>query len=162
MNFMNPGWIAQAPRSLILVILSASVISCSKSGTTTQPLPSDPDAAVVSFLSAVRAEDIDAMGRLWGTDDGPAADWMDGAELERRLTVMRIYLQHEEYAVVAGARDPTVRLRQGERLVSVRITRNGCTPVVPFTVTPYRDGWLVRDVKLEAAGNPARSCPVTP
>lgn len=162
MNFTNPSWIAQAPRSLILVTLSASVLSCSKSGTTTQPAPSDPDAAVVSFLSAVRAEDVDAMGRLWGTADGPAADWMDSGELERRLTVMRVYLQHEEYSVVAGVRDPTVSLREGERLVSVRISRNGCTPIVPFTVTPYRGGWLVRDVKLEAAGNPARSCPVTP
>ena len=113
-------------------------------------------------MSAVRAGDLDAMGRLWGTADGPAAHRMDGGELERRLTVMRIYLQHEEYSIVTGARDPTIRLRRGERVVSVRITRKGCTPVVPFTVTPYRGGWLVRDVKLEAAGNPARSCPVTP
>jgi len=162
MNFMKPTRIPQALRSLALAVSIGALGACSKSGTTTHPVPSDPDAAVVSFLSAVRAEDLDAMGHLWGTEDGPAATWMESGELERRLTVMRVYLEHEEYAVVTGARDPTVRLRPGERLVSVRITRKGCTPVVPFTVTPYRGGWLVRDVKLEAAGNPARSCPVTP
>ncbi len=117
---------------------------------------------MVSFLSAARAGDITTMGRLWGSSDGPGADHLEREELEQRLTVMRVYLEHEEYSIVPGARDPTIRLEEGERLVAVRLTRRGCSPVVPFTMVPYRGGWLVRNVSLEAAGNPARACQTTP
>jgi hypothetical protein len=30
--------------------------------------------------------------------------------------------------------------------------------VVPITLVRYQGGWLVENVALEAAGNPARSC----
>jgi len=162
MNFTTCTRIAQARRSLIVASLGAAVFACGKKEAVTWAVPSDPDAAVVSFLGAVRAEDLDAMGQLWGTSDGPAYDRMDREELEQRLTVMMVYLEHEEYSIVSGVRDPTVALRRGERLVTARLTRRGCTPMVPFTVTPYQDGWLVRDVRLEAAGNPVRTCPTPP
>jgi hypothetical protein len=162
MNITTRTRIAQARRSLTVASLGVAVFACGKKETATRPLPADPDAAVVSFLGAVRAEDLDTMGQLWGTAGGPASTRMDREELEQRLTIMKVYLEHEEYSIIPGMRDPTIELRQGERLVTVRLTRRGCTPTVPFTVTPYQAGWLIRDVKLEAAGNPARTCPVTP
>jgi hypothetical protein len=142
--------------------LGVAVFACGKKEAVGLPAPTDPDAAVVRFLSAIRAEDTDAMAQVWGTSSGPAADRLDRDELEQRLTVMKVYLEHEEYAIVPGVRDPTIDVRRGERLVVVRLTRKGCTPMVPFTLTPYQNGWLIRDVKLEAAGNPARNCAVTP
>lgn len=158
MNFTMRTRVAQASRSLFLAGLGVSVFACGKKETSYAPPPSDPEATVIEFLAAVRAQDLAGMARLWGSSSGPAGDRLDQNELEQRLTVMRIYLEHEEYSVIPGATDPTMTIESGERLVMVRLTRRGCTPEVPFTVTPYGNGWLVRDVKLEAAGNPARTC----
>jgi hypothetical protein len=83
---------------------------------------------------------------------------MDSQTLEQRLTVMRIYLEHEEYTIVPRPADVIVELESDEQSVFVRLTRKGCTPVVPFVLAPYRGGWLVRNIDLERAGNPARRC----
>jgi hypothetical protein len=83
---------------------------------------------------------------------------MDQATLEQRLTVIRIYLEHEDFAIVPGDPVAGVNIEAGERAVFVRITRKGCTPTVPFTLVPYRGGWLVRSIDLAAAGNPSRRC----
>ena len=77
--------------------------------------------------------------------------------MERRLTVMRIYLENEEYEILApGAQ---MGLDEKQRVVRVQLTRRGCRPVVPFTLTRFGNGWLVSNVDLAAAGNPARACP---
>lgn len=118
--------------------------------------PASPEQAIAGFLAAVQANSQVAMGELWGTSDGPAASRMSREELEKRLTVIRAYLVHDAYTVVPG--DGSLPAEQGERIVQVRLERNGCTPVVPFTVVRYGRGWLVKAVDLEAAGNPQRRC----
>jgi len=45
-----------------------------------------------------------------------------------------------------------------QRIVKVRLTRKGCQPVVPFTLVRWKNGWLVKNIDLPSAGNPARSC----
>ncbi len=109
-------------------------------------------------MNAVSANSTVGMGQLWGNSSGPASDYMDRATLEQRLTVIRIYLEHEDYAIVAGNLAIGTVLQPGEHAVFVRLTRNGCTPTVPFTLIPYRNGWLIRDIDLAAAGNPSRRC----
>ena len=98
------------------------------------------------------ANSILAMGQVWGTSDGPAAGNMDRTELEQRLTVIRIYLEHEEFAIVPGNPVAGVNLAAGERAVFVQLSRRGCTPTVPFTLVPYGGGWLIRSIDLAAAG----------
>ena len=142
-----------------LIATSGSFISCSSRGSTGDfPPPADPEAAVRSFLQAVSANSIAGMGRLWGTNDGPATGNMDQTTLEQRLTVIRIYLEHEEFAFVPGNPLSRVDLEAGERDVFVQLTRRGCTPTVPFTLVPYRGGWLIRSIDLARAGNPSRRC----
>ena len=162
MNFTTSTRIAQALGVLGISALGASVVSCASGGSATVPPPSDPTATVVSFLAAVQEGDLARMAQLWGGSGGLTADRIDATQLAQRLTVMSIYLEHEEYAILSGTGDPTVALRPGERLVRVRLTRKGCQPVVPFTLAPYQGGWLIRDIKLEDAGNPARVCQGVP
>jgi len=118
------------------------------------PAPADPQAAVRSFLEAVRANSLTAMSELWGTERGPAVSYMERQMMEQRLTVMRTYLVHDRYELVVGNDGMT-----NPRVVRVRLYRRGCSPVVPFTVVRYRTGWLVQHVDLEAVGNPQRDCP---
>jgi hypothetical protein len=162
MNFTTSTRIAQALGALGVSVLGASVVSCASGGSATVPPPTDPTATVVAFLAAVQEGDLARMGQLWGGSSGLTTDRIDATEAEQRLTVMSIYLEHEEYTIVSGAGNPTVLLEPGERLVQVRLTRRGCQPVVPFTLAPYQGGWLIRNIKLEDAGNPARVCQGVP
>ncbi|KPJ88989.1 MAG: hypothetical protein AMS18_12920 [Gemmatimonas sp. SG8_17] len=162
MNFTTYTRIAQALAALGLSLLGASVVSCASGGSAAVPPPSDPTATVVSFLAAVQEGDLARMAQLWGGSSGLTADRIDATEAEQRLTVISIYLEHEEYTIVSGTVNPTILLQPGERLVQVRLTRRGCQPVVPFTLAPYQGGWLIRDIKLADAGNPARVCQGVP
>lgn len=107
------------------------------------------------FLDAVGAENLGRMGETWGTDDGPAAKWMEPDELRKRLSVMQRFLQHQEYEVMPGAPAAT---SGGRLIVSVRIvTLNRCEEAVPFTVVRYRNGWLVESIDLNSI-RPTRVC----
>jgi hypothetical protein len=130
--------------------------ACGGKQVATGSLPSDPTAAVEQFLAGVDANDVRAMSRVWGSSKGPAANWMDADEMQKRLSVVRSYLVHESYVIEPG--EPVRGIKSGERTIRVQLTRLGCRPVVPFTVLRVGDGWLVSAIDLEAAGNPARQC----
>ena len=123
------------------------------------PLPSSPAAAVEQFLAAVRENDLARMGEIYGSDRGPVNYWMASAEREKRLMILESFLYHERYDL-----DPRTLPGDGAdlRVVRVRIERNNCRPVVPFTTRRYREGWLVQSFDIEAAGNPRRPCPTSP
>jgi hypothetical protein len=96
------------------------------------------------------------MGEVWGRGDrGPGPRWEEPETLRKRLVIMQSILAHERYEVLSSndpMADPT------HPVVRVRLVRNGCEPVVPFTLVRYQTGWLVEAVDLAAAGNPARPC----
>lgn len=123
--------------------------------------PSDPEIAVRGFLNAAAANNLFAMGQLWGDTRGPASTYMDERDLEQRLTVIRVYLEHERFEILPpdAAGRPVAADR---RIVRVRLLRKGCTPIVPFTVERWGQGWLVYDIDLAAAGNPTRRCTQDP
>lgn len=142
-------------RSILLISILAST-ACGGKRANPASLPQDPTGAVSAFLDAVKAKDLDAMGSLWGSDRGPARVWMNADDLHKRLTVMQTILVHERYALQAG---PLPGRSAQERVVRVQLTRGRCTPVVPFTTREYQGRWIVSDIDLAAAGNPARRCP---
>ena len=98
------------------------------------------------------------MGQLWGTSSGRASAKLDRETLEQRLTVIRIYLEHDEFTIVYGDLVAGADAEDGERTVLVQLSRRGCTPTVPFTLVQHAGGWLVRTIDLAAAGNPSRRC----
>lgn len=151
--------VSQPPGVVTLLVFLGVLVGCgSHSGSTEIPPPADPESTVRSFMHAVSANSIAGMGQLWGTARGPAAGRMDRTTLEQRLTVIGIYLEHEDFQFVQGNPAANVSLKAGERAVFVRLTRKGCTPTVPFTLVPYRNGWLIKSIDLAAAGNPVRRC----
>ncbi len=131
--------------------------ACGGGGGSIGPAPVSPEAAVRSFLNGVKANSLSAMGETWGSSRGPAISYMDRAEMEQRLTVIRAFLEHEKFEIL-GSQAGTMPGSEQKRVVQVRLTRKGCQPVVPFTVIPYGGGWLVTDIDLSAAGNPQRPC----
>jgi hypothetical protein len=122
--------------------------------------PSSPEAAVRGFMNAVRANSLGVMGELWGSRRGPARSYLPAHELEQRLIVIRTYLDHESFEILES--QSALPRAADQRIVEVRLTRKGCRPVVPFTLIPYKRGWLISNIDIAAAGNPARTCPQTP
>jgi hypothetical protein len=146
------------PRFLGAALALGSVLACGGGRETLAP--SSPEAAVRTFMNAVRANSLSTMGELWGSARGPARSYMPAGELEQRLIVIRTYLEHESFEIL----EPQSALPRApnQRIVEVRLTRKGCRPVVPFTLIPYKGGWLISNIDIAAAGNPARSCPQVP
>lgn len=110
------------------------------------------------FMAAVKANDLQRMGQLWGSERGPADSYMKGDYLRRSLTVFQIYLNHTGYRVVEGPL--TVPGKDKVRTFRVELQRpSGCSVVLPIDLVHANSGsWLVNDIHLEAAGNPAASC----
>ena len=133
-----------------------AVAACGAGSSPAFLTPVDPRLTVTQFLSAVEASDLATMAQLWGTSSGPALDQMDRGELDMRLTVMQRYLSHESYEITPVEATALSDVRT--RLYQVRLTRRGCVVNVPFQVTRTGEGWLVSNVDLTQAGNPARSC----
>ncbi|MGI9141391.1 MAG: hypothetical protein ACR2GJ_09810 [Gemmatimonadaceae bacterium] len=111
--------------------------------------PAAARLAVTAFLDAVRAEDIQAMGAIFGTSRGPLRETMpsaDAGQLEKRLIILHCYLQHDSYRVLSE-----VPGEGASRIVRVELTRgrNRRQPAL-FAVEGPRGRWYVENVELAA------------
>jgi hypothetical protein len=112
--------------------------------------------AVDAFMQGVADSNVTQMANLWGTSAGPAAKTNQPPDWEKRIVVMQTYLQNESHRVVADAPEGTGDTRHA---VQVEIRRQLCSWVVPFTAIKLADGtWIVNQVDVTAAGNPAQPC----
>ena len=154
---MGRNFVPQRARHAGLVFALTAFIACGgRQGVASSAAPSDPEAAVRAFLNAVRANSLIAMRDLWGSERGPATSYLNTQEVDQRLTVIRTFLEHERFEFAQPSEvDPS---NSAQRIVKVRLTRKNCQPVVPFTAVPWGRGWLVKNIDLPSAGNPARSC----
>lgn len=152
---------------LALVFLPA----CASSPTRVNPATAlEPQLSVERFLQAANQRDLDAMGRLFGTAEGPLGDtgstfgcafkkigsWFGGQacrtrqEIELRMDAIASILRHQDYTVtqqrmVAGRDHPTSQV-----LVDLRIDRESVVRGVPFVVVHGGDGrWLVQEIDLQ-------------
>jgi hypothetical protein len=117
------------------------------------PVHSAADA-VQGFMRAVADSNLAKMATLWGTANGPAAKTHQPSDYERRIAIMQAYLQNQSYRVTSDVPESPDR-----RSLLVEIKRQTCTWSVPFVAIKARDGsWLVTQIDLTAAGNPARPC----
>ena len=157
LNFIGRVIIPQRVRASVLAIaLAASACGGKHVAPSTGGAPADPEAAVRAFLNAVKANSMTGMRELWGSERGPAATYLGGVEVEQRLTVIRTFLDHERFEFAQPNEvDPA---NSAQRIVKVRLTRGMCHPVVPITTVRWGNGWLVKNIDLSSAGNPARPC----
>src|SRR2546430_7240716 len=81
-----------------LILLGAS---CGKQRAST-PVPQSPNTAISQFMDAVKANDLDRMGNLWGSTQGPAVTFWDRDRLRQHLATMQKYLDHNGYRIIEG------------------------------------------------------------
>jgi hypothetical protein len=105
-------------------------------------------------MKAVADSNLATMASLWGTTNGPASKTRQPPDYERRIAVMQAYLRNESFRLTSDVAEAPDR-----RVLQVELRRQACTWSVPFTAVKTGNGsWLVNQVDLNAAGNPARPC----
>jgi hypothetical protein len=135
---------------------TAVLLAACGGGRSTAPVqPANTAAgAVKSFMQAVADSNVAKMASLWGTSKGPASKTGQPTDYERRVAIMRAYLRNDSYRLISEVPESDSR-----RALQVEIKRQTCTWSVPFVAVKTGDGsWLVTQVDLAAAGNPARPC----
>jgi hypothetical protein len=104
--------------------------------------------AVVEFLAAARAQDLQAISAVWGNDESPTRDRVERQELERRLLIIACHLRHEESRL-----EPPQSGEGGRTLFTARIQHGNLSAEVPFTTVRNRHNgrWYVEDLDLRPA-----------
>jgi len=144
-------------RRRIAVLTALAGIGCGSQTTTAPPAPQSMIETISQFMTAVRVNDQTRMGALWGTERGPAVEWMKSEELKKRVAVIQKYLAHEGYRVVEGPLP--VAGHDNQREFRIELQRTGCSLVQPLDLIRTHTGtWIVYDVHLEAATAPVRGC----
>ena len=105
-------------------------------------------------MKAVADSNLAKMASLWGTASGSAAQTKQPADWQRRIAIMQAYLRSDSYRLTADGPGSD----QNHRELQVEIKRQTCTWSVPFVAVKTGQGWLVTQVDIAAAGNPARPC----
>lgn len=144
-------------RPVILAGLTA--LACG-GGTSISGGPVEPatsaSQALTRFMRAAADSNLARMAELWGSADGPAARTGQPPEWEKRIIVLQSYLRGDSVRVVT---DVPVSGSDSQRRVIVELYRPGCVKQIPAIVTRTRSGgWLVENIDVSAAGNPARPC----
>jgi hypothetical protein len=99
-----------------LIISLVLLAACRSSAPSTTPTPepastisgnmtggADALSAVRGFMSAVKSQDLQAIGAFWGDNRGPARNLWPRDELEKRELVMVCYLKHDRYDIAGDA-----------------------------------------------------------
>ncbi len=91
--------------------------------------------AVDQFMAAVKAQDLQAMGAIWGTKSGPARDQMDVKQLQERELIMLCYLKHDSFRTLSEA--PSL---SQDRVFAVEVKSGTITHIGQLAVTRADDG----------------------
>jgi hypothetical protein len=134
-----------------------ALAACGGGGASSPPVRPEGSAAaaVQSFMQAVADSNLAKMATLWGSASGPASKTHQPSDYERRIIVMQAYLRNDDSRIASD----TPQDNPSKHSVQVEIRRSACTWTVPFVAIRLNDGsWLVNQVDLATAGNPARPC----
>ena len=114
-----------------------------------------PDQAAAAFMKAAADSNLARMAQLWGTSRGPASETRP-QDFERRIFLMQTYLRGDSARIVSNS--PMTGDDNRRRLV-IALYRGSCVKQIPATMLRLRgSGWIVNDVDVTQAGNPARPC----
>lgn len=133
----------------IVMLLVLSVAGCRRGAVGSGAGGADSaQMAVVEFLNAARAQDLQAISAVWGNDESPTRERVERQELERRLLIIACHLRHDESRIGAPQLGEA-----GRTMFTARLTRGSVTADVPFTTVRNRKNgkWYVEDVDLRPA-----------
>ena len=103
-------------------------------------------SAVEQFLQAVKAQDLQAMSVIFGTNKGPARDNMNREELEKRLVILQCYFNHEKFRVLSEFPGD-----DNHRVIEVELSKQGNLRTPNFYVVPGPSNrWYIDNMEIAA------------
>ena len=110
------------------------------------PIAAGPRPALDAFLSAIRAQDLQALAIAWGDKTGPVRDTkvFSREEMEQRELILIRCFKHDRFRVLNEA--PAA---DGERVFQVELVRGTVTRVTDFFTAKAPDRWYVRSANME-------------
>jgi hypothetical protein len=140
----------------------AAVVACKS--TPTRPAGDLAGAAtargaVERFLASVRAQDLQAMGLIWGSKNGPARETIAREELEKREVIMTQCLVHDSASFLDVQSAP-----DGDQQVRFVLYHGQLSRTTAFTAESGPQArWYVKEINLRdvhactlEVGQPAR------
>ena len=145
-------------KSMITLMVAALTVSACVKEEVARPIRGSsgvgPALVVDQFMRAVNSEpkDLVAMGRLFGTKDGPIAERDPRSQVEQRMFAIATVLRHDDYEILREQQVPGRSTEATQLLVRVKAGQR--TNTVPFTMVRYKDGgWLIEQIGLDAITN---------
>jgi hypothetical protein len=111
--------------------------------------------AMQEFMQAAADSNLTRMSQLWGSSRGPATETHSPPDYEKRLIVIQAYLRADSSKVVS---DVPVTGDDSRRRLVVAVYRSGCMKQIPAVLLKVKGAWIVNNIDLASAGNPARPC----
>jgi hypothetical protein len=110
------------------------------------PGASTPRFAVDAFLSAVKAQDLQALDRIWGNKDGPVRNskTMTRQEVEQREIVLIRCFRHDSHRILSES--PAA---DAERMLEVELVQGTSRSITKFFTTKSGDRWYVRSADMD-------------
>lgn len=103
-------------------------------------------SAVEQFLTAVKAQDIQAMSVLFGTNNGPSRDNMNRDELEKRLVILQCYFNHDKFRILSESPGES-----GHKVLEVELSRDGNLRTPNFYAVPGpQNRWYIDNMEIAA------------
>src|SRR6266702_1492927 len=130
LRFTPPPLEVSSVRPRLTVLVALGCLACGGAGPG-KLAPQSPQETLAQFMSAVKANDLERMRTLWGSERGLASGHLKSTDVNQRLAVLQIYLNHVGYRVVEGPLP--VPNKEDRRLLRVELQRStSCTVVVPI------------------------------
>lgn len=146
---------------VFVLLLLLGVTSCASTG---HSLSGDPanygsptaEMTVRRFLNGVDSRDYMAMGRQFGTREGPAEARMGTTELEQRMVVLAGLLRHDDYSL---RREDLAQLgpHRSRFVATLTGTREGEVDLPVITAQTERGQWYVERIEVDALTRAASS-----
>lgn len=107
--------------------------------------PSARDAANM-FVNAAKAQDLQAMGAVWGSTQGASRDNMDREQLDRRLIILQPCYVADRVQIL----EESMGASPTERQIRLQLTRGSRTKNIVFkAVRGPSNRWYVEDVDYD-------------
>ena len=141
---------------VLLLLLLVLPVACRPQGGSDVTGAANPRAAVESFLRAAKAQDLEAMSVIWGTERGPARDQMDRQYRERAQLVMMCYLNHDQYRIVSETPG------EARRTLAVQLSRGSLNRTTSFVAVLGPGGrWYVEQAQIQPLTDFCRTPPAS-
>ena len=135
--------------AIVLVLVAAAchrTVQVGSPPATNVPGAASATEALSRFLAAAKAQDLQAMGLIWGSNTGPVMESMPKDEREMREITLLCYLKHDSYRVLSQS--PSTN---NEHVFNVELRFKDLTRSTSFyTTLGPSNRWYMREAKIEA------------